>query len=158
MTTPRVQRAAQTMMLKQKLDKLLARRRRRRLLDSAPVFENTVGSGALITASLSGSGHWLVHGRVIGDGDFDGIVVLAAGARWEGGLRAHSVIVHGELVGDVVARGKVELGPTGQVTGAVTAPLLAIAEGGRQTGEVRMGQASIIRFRERRGAASQIAA
>lgn len=128
------------------------------MVDALREFANVVGSETRITASLSGAGHWLVHGNVIGDGDFDGIVVLAAGACWQGDVRAHSVIVHGELMGDVVARGKVELGPTGQVTGAVTAPLLAIAEGGRQSGEVRMGEASIVRFRERRGETRQVAA
>ena len=141
-----------------KLSQLLSRRRRRRMLDELRAFTNVVGSATQISASLSGSGHWLVHGQVIGDGDFDGIVVLAAGAQWRGNLRAHSIVVHGELSGDIVARGKVELGPTGQVNGAVTAPLLAVAQGGRHTGEVRIGEASIVRFRERRGQEGQAAA
>ena len=128
------------------------------MIDGLREFANVVGGTAHISASLSGSGHWLVHGRVTGDGDFDGIVVIAAGAQWHGDLRAHSVVVHGEISGDVVARGKVELSATGRVKGAVTAPLLAIAEGGEHSGEVRMGEASIVRFRERRGETSQAAA
>ncbi len=145
-------------MLKKKLDKLLARHRRRRMLDRLRDVPNVVGSATQITASLSGAGHWLVHGGVTGDGDFDGIVVIAPGGCWNGNLRADSVVVHGEVLGDVVARGKVELGETGQIRGTVTAPLLAIAEGGQHTGEVQMGAASILRFRERRGATRQAAA
>lgn len=144
--------------MRKKLHALLSRRRRRRLVDALREFANVVGSDTRITATLSGAGHWLVHGHVSGDGDIDGIVVLAAGAQWHGNLRAHSVVVHGELRGDVMARGKVELGPTGRVTGSVTAPLLAIAEGGQHSGEVRMGEASIVRFRERRGETHQAAA
>lgn len=128
------------------------------MVDELKIFANIIGSGTHISASLSGAGHWLVHGRVTGDGDFDGIVVIAAGAHWRGDLRAHSVIVHGEIRGDVVARGKVELGAGARVEGTITAPLLAIAEGGEHRGDVRMGEASVIRFRERRGQASQAAA
>jgi len=141
-----------------KLGRLFTRRRRRRMLDGLREFANIVGSETQIRASLSGSGHWLVHGRVVGDGDFDGIVVLAAGSQWRGNLRAQGVLVHGELIGDLVARGKVELGPTGKVTGTVTAPLLAIAQGGEHTGAVQMGEASVVRFRERRGEPRQAAA
>lgn len=55
-------------------------------------------------------------------------------------LEARSVTIHGHVVGDVLARGLVEITGSGRVDGDVVAPRLAVREGAQLNGRVHMTQ------------------
>ena len=57
-------------------------------------------------------------------------------SRIDASISARSVVVRGEISGDIVASEKVELMETSRVTGDVVAPRLTIAEGAYLTGAV----------------------
>ena len=91
-------------------------------------------------------------GSVDGDCDIEGSVTLAAGARWIGTIRATDVIVAGEVDGDVVASGRVEVSGTGRISGSLVGHSIAVAEGAVIEGEIRVTSGlEPTRFEEKRG-------
>ncbi len=128
------------------------RQKRRRSTDQMAAFTSRIGAGLLFQGALSGAGNYLVQGEVVGDGEVEGAVALGAGASWKGKLTADYVQIAGKVEGDVVARSKIELGLTAVVTGDLSAPLIAIAEGAQYQGTInRPRKTQVTRYRERRG-------
>jgi cytoskeletal protein CcmA (bactofilin family) len=127
------------------------RQPRRRSTDRLTVFSSQVGIGTLLQGVLQGKGSYLIQGEVVGDGDIEGAVVLAAGAYWKGDVVADYVRIAGKVEGHVVARAKIELTPTAVVTGDLSAPVVAIAEGAQYEGAIsRPRKTQITRHNERR--------
>lgn len=128
------------------------RPKRRRTTDQVTRFTDQVAAGCLIEASIAGRGNYLVQGEVIGGGEIDGAVVMAAGAFWKGDLAADYVKVAGKIEGSVTARIKLELEATAMVTGDLASPVIAIAEGAVYEGAIRRPRATqVTRYVERRG-------
>lgn len=128
------------------------RPQRRRSVDQLDAFTSHVGIGTLLEGRIEGEGNYLVEGEVAGDGDIDGVLVLAAGAYWVGDVAADYVRVAGKIDGNVTARSKIELAPTAVVTGNLASPVIAIAEGAVYEGTIgRPGKTRVMRHAERRG-------
>ena len=128
------------------------RKKRRRSTDQLTVFTSQIGMGTLIQGALNGKGNYHIQGEVAGDGDIEGAVVLAAGAYWKGNLTADYVRIAGKVDGTVVARLKIDLAPTAVVTGDLSAPAIAIAEGALYEGAIsRPRKTQVTRYSERRG-------
>lgn len=127
------------------------RQQRRRSTDRLTVFSSQIGIGTLLQGALYGKGSYLIQGELVGDGDIEGAVVLAAGAYWKGNVTADYVRIAGKVEGDVVARTKIELAPTAVVTGDLSAPVVAIAEGAQYEGAIsRPRKTQVTRHNERR--------
>lgn len=137
-----------------RLPKFIERRRqkRRRSTDHLGAFTSQVGAGLLFQGTLQGQGNYLVQGEIVGDGEIEGMVALAAGAYWKGNVSADYVQIAGKIEGNVVADSKIELTATAVVTGDLSAPLIAIAEGAQYQGSInRPRKTQVTRYRERRG-------
>lgn len=137
-----------------RLPKFIERRRqkRRRSTDHLSAFTNQIGAGLLFQGTLQGEGNYFIQGEVVGDGEIQGVVALAAGAYWKGNVSAEYVQVAGKIEGNVVANSKIELAATAVVTGDLSAPLIAIAEGAQYQGSInRPRKTQVTRYRERRG-------
>lgn len=137
-----------------KLPKFLEWRRqpRRRSADQLTVFTSQIGIGTLFQGELYGSGSYHIQGEVVGDGEIEGSVVLAAGAYWKGNVTADYVRIAGKVEGNVVARSKIDLMPTAVVTGNLAGPVVAIAEGALYEGAIsRPRKTQVTRYNERRG-------
>lgn len=135
------------------LPKFFARRRkqRRRSADQLTVFSSQVGIGTLLEGELNGKGSYHIQGEVVGDGDIEGAVVLAAGAYWKGNVTADYVQIAGKVEGNVAARSKIELTATAVVTGDLSAPVVAMAEGALYEGAIsRPRNTQVTRYSERR--------
>lgn len=135
--------------------KFFSRRpQRRRSVDQVGSFTSHIGIGTLLEGRLEGAGNYLVEGEVAGDGDINGVLVLAAGAYWMGDVTADYVRVAGKINGNVTARAKIDLAPTAVVTGDLTSPVIAIAEGAVYEGSIsRPRKTQVTRYAERRGSA-----
>lgn len=136
-----------------KLPKLFEwrRKQRRRSADQLTVFSSQIAIGALFQGELRGKGSYHIRGEIVGDGDIEGAVVLAAGAYWKGNVTADYVRVAGKVEGNVVARSKIDLTPTAVVTGNLAAPVVAIAEGALYEGAIsRPRKTQVTRYSERR--------
>lgn len=121
-------------------------------MDELEPFTSHIAIGTLFEGLFAGEGSFLVEGEVVGDGDIDGVLVLAAGAYWIGDVAADYVRVAGKVDGNVVARSKIELAPTAVVTGNLTSPVIAIARGAVYEGAIsRPRKTRVTRHAERRG-------
>ncbi len=125
--------------------------RKRRQLDVFGEPATIIGQDIEVVGELKGDGHFLICGTVRGDSAVDGPVTLAEGSRWFGSLRAANVIVSGEIDGDLIATGRVEIRPTARVRGSVTGQGIAIAQGAVIEGAVHTESTEDVnRFVERR--------
>ncbi len=126
-----------------------------------PAAPNPDGSrppANLETKKMSGSGNSVhigkslqVKGEIMGsedvtiDGKVEGKISLkehkltiGAAGRVRAEILAKSVIVIGEVVGNIVAGDKVEVTEGGAILGDITAPRVALAEGARFKGKIDM--------------------
>lgn len=141
------------------IKRLFSRRpKRRRSIDRLEAVTSQVGAGTLLEGEIRGRGSYLVQGEVIGDGEIDGALVLAAGGTWKGNVSADYVQVAGKIDGTVTARAKLELASTAVVTGDLSSPVIAIAEGAVYEGRIsRPRKTQVTRYSERRGSSDNAA-
>lgn len=88
---------------------------------------------------VAGEGDLEVRGRVEGEIELSGELVIAEGAAISANLRATRVVVRGAVLGDVVATESISLGESARVLGNLTAPRISIALGAQIRGELDMG-------------------
>lgn len=122
---------------------------RRRSLDHLDKLPTILGREAVHVGTLAGHDHYVVHGRVEGDCDIEGALLIGPDCLWLGNIRADTVIVKGRVEGDIHARFKLEARPSARIKGNLSAPLVALADGAVLQG--RISPDSIVtRFSERR--------
>lgn len=114
----------------------------RRITDRMTSDGTRVDAGIRIKGTVSGSVPVDVSGAVEGTIDVAALVWLRPGARVQGQIVAHSVVVEGQLQGTVKARDRVELRATCKVHGDIDAASVAIAEGSFFEGRIRMSGAA----------------
>jgi len=101
--------------------------------------ESIIATGLTFEGKIEGSGHVRISGRFKGDIHVDGTLTVEAGAHLAGSIRAASVIITGEIEGNIESAQKVELHQTGVVNGDINADSMTVAEGGRMRGRVEFG-------------------
>jgi len=127
-------------------------KKKRRATDNIVTYTTEVGPDAVFEGKLQGEGNYSVRGKIIGESDISGILLLETGGEWIGNVLADVVVIAGTVKGNVMAREKLELQVTGQVIGDLEAPVIAIAEGAVYDGKIKMAKAAnITRYKERRG-------
>lgn len=127
------------------------RRRKRRRAADAIEFANIIGEGAVYRGTLEGNGDYLVYGCVEGGCMLDGTLVLSAKGRWSGDIVAGTVIIAGEVEGNVTAQTKLELQVGARIRGNIASPVIAIAAGAIYDGEIQMRRKSrVVRYEEKR--------
>lgn len=125
--------------------------RTRRMRDRIGPPTTIIGPGTTVNGALQGTGHFLVAGRVVGDADVDGALTLAEGGAWQGVIRADDVVLAGELEGQLLARGRVEVTASARVRGRVVGSGISISQGAVVEAELQStGDADIVSFDERR--------
>ena len=101
--------------------------------------ESHIAADLTIEGKIEGSGHVRIAGSFKGDVNVQGNLTIEAGARVTGQVRASTVVVAGELHGNIEAATRVELLETGMVVGDVKAGSLTVAAGSRMRGQVEFG-------------------
>ncbi|MDB6090930.1 MAG: hypothetical protein JWN85_3714 [Gammaproteobacteria bacterium] len=101
--------------------------------------ESVIASDLTIEGKIIGSGHVRIAGKFKGDVQVDGNVTLDTGAHLEGLVKAHVVVVGGELLGNIENAKRVELLEGGVISGDVKAGSLTVAAGSRMRGQVEFG-------------------
>ena len=127
------------------------KKKKRRAIDDATEFATFIGEASEFEGSLRGKDHYFVAGKVIGKSELGGILYLDEGGVWQGNISAEVVIIAGTVEGNITAKDKIELTDSGRVKGNLAAPAIAMAEGAVFDGKVTMKEASVTRYRERRG-------
>jgi cytoskeletal protein CcmA (bactofilin family) len=101
--------------------------------------ESVIASDLTIEGKIVGSGHVRLAGRFKGDVQVDGNLTIDSGATVDGQVRAQTVVVGGELKGNIENAKRVELLEGGVITGDVKAGSLTVAAGSRMRGQVEFG-------------------
>ena len=98
-----------------------------------------IGKSVVIKGELNGSEDLTIEGQVEGTIQLrDHVLTIGANGRIKAQVFAKSVIVLGEVSGNVTATDKVDIRDNGSVDGDIVAPRVAIAEGAHFRGSVDM--------------------
>jgi len=128
------------------------KKNKRRATDNIVTYTTEIGPDAVFEGKLQGEGNYSVRGKMIGESDVSGILMLETEGEWIGNVLADVVIISGTVKGHVMAREKLELRVGGRVEGDLESPVIAIAEGAVYDGKIKMAKAAnITRYTERRG-------
>jgi cytoskeletal protein CcmA (bactofilin family) len=88
-----------------------------------------IGAKTVVKGEVSGDEDVLVEGLVEGQVRISRDLRVGSGGTVRAKVEAQSVVIAGEVVGDCAATGRIEIQPTGKLTGNIKAPRLIIAEG-----------------------------
>ena len=101
-----------------------------------------IGKSVVIKGELSGSEDLTIEGHVEGRIELkENVLTIGANAKIRAEVFAKTVIVLGEVTGNVTASEKVDIRDNGSVDGDITSPRVAIAEGAHFRGSVDMQRA-----------------
>jgi len=100
-----------------------------------------IGKSVVIKGELNGSEDLTIEGQVEGKIELkDHVLTIGPNGKIKAELFAKSVVVLGEVIGNVSASEKVDIRENGSVEGDITSPRVAIAEGAHFRGSVDMAQ------------------
>ena len=101
-----------------------------------------IGKSVVIKGELSGSEDLTIEGHVEGKIDLKGnVLTIGPNGKIKAEVFAKSVVVLGEVTGNVTASEKVDIRDNGSVDGDIASPRVAIAEGAHFRGSVDMQRA-----------------
>ena len=105
-----------------------------------PMTAFVVGEKIQIRGELTGEGDMQLMGGFHGTIDLAGTIVIGESAQVEADIAATNIIVGGHVKGNLIASGRVDLLPTGSVTGNVKTGSIAAAEGASLKGEIEINR------------------
>jgi cytoskeletal protein CcmA (bactofilin family) len=101
--------------------------------------ESVISAGLTIEGKIEGSGHVRIAGDFKGDVNVQGNLTIEPGAHVTGGVKADTVVIGGQLDGNIDAASRVELLQTGVLNGELKAGSLTVAAGSRMRGKAEFG-------------------
>ncbi len=99
---------------------------RRRKEGEVTVF---LGGDSTIEGALNFSGQARLDGAFKGEIQGSGTLLIGPAAQVQADIQAVSVIISGEVIGDVTASERIELRAPGKLKGNINAPLVVMDEG-----------------------------
>ncbi len=98
-----------------------------------------IGQSICIRGELTGDEDLTIEGKVEGKIDLkEHNLTIGPNGRIQAEVGAKTVLIRGEVTGNISAHEKVELAETGRVNGDIVAPRIVIADGARFKGSVDM--------------------
>jgi cytoskeletal protein CcmA (bactofilin family) len=108
-------------------------------MEKGPV---NIGKSVVIKGELTGSEDLTIEGHVEGKIELrQNVLTIGPNGKIKAQIFAKSVIILGEVTGNVTATEKVDLRDNGSVDGDIAAPRVAIAEGAHFRGSIDMQRA-----------------
>ena len=106
-----------------------------------------IGRATFVRGRVTGTGDLEIAGRVEGEVACSGEVLVEAGGLVGAPIRARRIVVRGAVRGDLSAEDAVVLESGARVVGDLSAPRVAIAQGGLVRGHVQTAGAGAARPR-----------
>lgn len=100
--------------------------------------ETVIGASVKVEGNISCAGDVVVDGSVAGTLRTTKNLSIGEQAKIRADIEANTIIISGEVRGNVRASGRVDLRATGKIYGNVTAQLLAVAPGAILHGKCQM--------------------
>lgn len=119
---------------------------------AAPVYTNApepvrtggrimvnIGSSIQIKGELQGDEDLTIDGRIEGKIDLrEHNLTIGPNGKIKADLYAKTIVIAGEVVGNAFAAERVEIAPTGRLSGDISSPRITIADGAHFKGSVDM--------------------
>jgi cytoskeletal protein CcmA (bactofilin family) len=105
--------------------------------DGAAAVLSVLARGFRVIGTIESEGTVKIEGHVDGDVHVGCQLLVAAGGVVLGTIHADEVVVAGRVEGDIVATARIVLQPGCDVRGDLTAPVVAVQEGGIVNGRLR---------------------
>jgi cytoskeletal protein CcmA (bactofilin family) len=110
-------------------------------MEKGPV---NIGKSVIIKGELTGSEDLTIEGHVEGKIELrQNVLTIGPNGKIKAQVFAKSVVILGEVIGNVTASEKVDLRDNGSVDGDIAAPRVAIAEGAHFRGSIDMQRAGV---------------
>jgi len=98
-----------------------------------------VGEGVEFKGAINYQGTVRIDGKLEGEIHTTGVLIVGQGAVIEAKIEAGTIICKGKIVGDIVAREKIQLVSPAMLNGSVKTPSLSMGEGVLFNGTCEMG-------------------
>ena len=103
-----------------------------------------IGKSLHVKGELSGSEDLTIDGKVEGKITLNGHnVIVGQSGHVTAEIQAKSVVVNGQVKGNIVADEKVEVAATGNMLGDVRSPRIVLADGARFKGSIDMDMKAV---------------
>jgi cytoskeletal protein CcmA (bactofilin family) len=100
-----------------------------------------IGQGVIIEGKITSAQDLRIDGKVEGQIEVgDHGLIIGAGAEIKANLVARAIVISGAVSGNVTAAERIDLHPSGSITGDVTSPRFVVAEGAMIRGKVNAGK------------------
>ncbi len=102
-------------------------------------YQSFLANGTCFEGTIRLTGLVRLDGEFRGEVEADGLVIGETGSV-HAELSVRRLVVHGSVTGEIAAKERVEVGPTGSIDGSVSTPRLKVNEGARINGKIEMGE------------------
>jgi cytoskeletal protein CcmA (bactofilin family) len=128
-------------------------------LSGSPKAAASISQGIRVKGEVTGTEDLFVDGFVEGKLNLTSNCCLTVGPNGnvKADLNAREIIVRGKVEGKVIARDKLQIGSTGQITGEVQTNRLVIEDGATLRGKVEAGKLEVSRPAETKTVAAAAA-
>jgi cytoskeletal protein CcmA (bactofilin family) len=100
--------------------------------------DTLVGEGTVVEGKMISSGGIRVEGQVIGDLECEGDVTVGEHAVMKSNITAANITIAGQVSGNIIAKEKLVILPTGQLLGTIDVRSFTIMDGGVFQGTSKM--------------------
>ena len=105
-----------------------------------------IGPSIMIKGELQGDEDLTIDGRVEGKIELrDHNLTIGPNGKIKADLHANTIVIAGDVQGNAHAKERVEIAPTGRLTGDISSPRITIADGAHFKGSVDMERADAAR-------------
>jgi len=103
-------------------------------------IENVIGRSAIVHGDLKAEGAFRIDGTIEGAVESTAGVVIGEAGVVRGDVRAADVVIAGQVIGNVMCTGHLEIVATGKVEGDIEAKSVRVETGGVFRGASRVGE------------------
>lgn len=91
-------------------------------------ISSVIGSDMVVDGNIRAKEAVRVEGKVTGDVETEGALIISAGGAVKGNVKGSSIIIGGSLEGDLCSGGRTEVASTGKVIGNIRTKSLIVDE------------------------------
>lgn len=91
-------------------------------------ISSVIGSDMAVEGNIHAKEAVRVEGKVTGDVETEGVLIISAGGAVKGNVKGSSIIIGGSVEGDLTSGGRTEVASTGKVIGNIRTKSLIVDE------------------------------
>lgn len=106
-------------------------------------ISSVIGSDMVVEGNIRAKEAVRVEGKVTGDVETEGALIISAGGAVKGNVKGSSIIIGGSVEGDLTSGGRTEVASTGKVIGDIRTKSLIVDENAVFQGQCIMNAESL---------------